>query len=212
MLLASCSYEKAKSFRNKLVLVTDKDVKKPEEVQLNIITDTPDEVLKNGLGVAKCLTSSVNPSFCPDNLKGNVFHEVLYEDYNGVTEVNGVVCLVRLPEGFCDMRKLCEMSSVNEQYDDVEHKVRFIGGNLLEIPGVGIGRYNKGKEKMSSVFNGVYDFFKEVSLDEIKVQEVMSKVRSVNKVGSKPKSVASNSKTKKKETFAKFFGGTEGGF
>lgn len=216
MLLASCSYEDAKKYRNKLVLVGSEETKKAEEVLLNIVTDNPDEVLEKGLGGAKCLTSSVNPKSCPKNLWGNVFHLVPYEEFDGVSEVEGVVCLVELPEGFCDMQKIVDISLCNEGYSDVEHKVRFIGGNLLEIPGVGIGRYDKGKEKMSAVFNGIYDIFREVKLEDIEVREIMSKVRAVTKKstnsGSKTKSVVSNSKSKKKDSFAKLFGGSNGGF
>lgn len=213
MILASCSYEDSKKYHNKLVLVSEKESKKPEEVYLNIVTDSPDEVLKSGIGSAKCITSSVRPSLCPENLKGNVFHVIPYEDFTGVDEVDGVVCLVKFPEGFCDMRKVEEVCQQGLDYEDVEAKVRVTGGNFLEIPGLAIGRYNKGKEKMSAVFNGVYDMFQEVPLDSIEVKEVMSKVRSVSSSG-KPKksSSSSSSKAKKAETFAKFFGGSDGGF
>lgn len=204
MLLASCDIEDAKKYRNKLVLISEKETKKPEEVWLNILTDEPDDVLKQGIGSAKCVTSSTKPTSCPKDLWGNVFHEVKYEDYKGVDEVDGVVCLVRLPEGFCDMRKAEELCKVNKDYTDVEAKVRLIGGNLLEIPSVAIGRYNKGKEKMSAVFNGVYDIFKELHLEDIEVKEVMSKVRSSSSGKSSPK--ASKSKLKKAESLSKFFG------
>lgn len=222
MLLASCSYEESKKYRNKLVLVSD-DVdtgkgkkKKAEEVLLNIVTDTPDEILKSGIGSAKCVTTRVKPTICPENLKGNVFYEVDYDRFTGVDcDVEGVVTLVRLPDGFCDMRKAEELMLGNEAYDDVEAKVRVIGGNLLEIPGVHIGRYDKGKEKMSSVFNGIYDIFKEVTLSDIKVQEVMPKFRSKSSNGSRPKASGvkkPNSRSRKSESFAKFFGDTESEF
>lgn len=213
MLLASCSYDEAKRYHNKLVLVSDKETKKQEEVQLNIITDNPDEVLGEKLNkVVKCVTSRFMPSSCPENLYGSVFHEVDLKDYEGVEETEGVVCLIRLPDGFCDMRRLLEISSINSNYSDVEAKVRFIGGNLLEIPSIHIGRYDSGKEKMSAVFNKVYDIFKEVSLEDIKVQEVMSKVRPTNKSKSSGGIKSASSKTKKAESFSKLFGGLSGGF
>lgn len=214
MILASCSYEDSKKYHNKLVLVTEKESKKPEEVHLNIVTDDPDMVLKSGVGTAKCVTSKVRPTVCPDNMKGNVFHEIPYEEFTGVSEVDGVVCLVRFPEGFCDMRKVEEICQQGQDYDDVEAKVRVTGGNFLEISGVSIGRYNKGKEKMSAVFNGIYDMFAELPLDSIEVKEVMSKVRSVSSSSKSKKSSSgsSNSKAKKAETFAKFFGDSDGGF
>lgn len=215
MFLASCSFEESKKYKNKLVLV-EENVKKPKEVFLNIVTDNPDEVLEEGIGRARCVTSTVRPSFCPDEYWGKVFHEVPLEEFEGVDEEEGVICLVRLPEGFCDMRKAYELCSENDEYDDVSAKVRVIGGNLLGIPGVSIGRFDDGKEKMSSVYNGVYDFFTEVRLGDIKVSEVMSKVRSVKQPkSSKPKSTAPkkpNPKAKKKETLSKFFGDCEGGF
>ena len=104
-----------------------------------------------------------------------------------------------LPEGYCDMREVYNLSI---KYP----RLRFTGGNLLEIPGIKIGRYDKGKEKMSAVFNGVYDMFTEVELADIEVQRVLSKAKSrSSSSGSSKKSVAT--KSKKTETFSKFFGG-----
>lgn len=209
MLLASCSLEDAKKYRNKLVVASD-DSKKPIEVILNVVTDTPDDALKEGIGSAKYLTSTVRPTICPESMKGRVFHEIPLEDFTGVDEVDGVVCLVRLPVGFCDMRRVYDVCSTGDEYTDVEAKVRVIGGNLLEIPGVHIGRSDKGKEKMSAVFNGTYDMFDEVSLDDISVKEVLSKIRT----GSTKKQGGGtpNAKAKKVETFTKFFGSIDNGF
>lgn len=215
MLLASCSYDEAKKYRNKLVLVPEdeKSKKKAEEVVLNIVTDNPDEVIRGGIGsYIRCITSRNMPNSCPKELWGNVFHEVQLEEFTGVSEPDGVVCLIRLPDGFDDMRKVDEISAINKNYDDVEAKVRFIGGNLLEIPGVHIGRYDKGKEKMPAVYNGIYDIFREVDLRDIKVQEVMSKVRKGGKPSSSSSNKVSQSKAKKAEAFARFFGGSGSGF
>jgi len=209
MLLASCSYEESKKYNSKIVLVSDEESsKKPIEVLLNIVTSEPDEVLKAGIGVAKCITTDVSPKSCPSSFSENVFRIYNYGDdlSNTENEVEGVVPLLVLPDGFSNMR---EVDSIMKEYP----RVRITGGNLLEIPGFRIGRYDKGKEKMSSVFNGVYDIFKEVDLSEIKVQRVMSKVRSKSpsKGGSSaPKKSAS--KSKKAETFAKFFGGGNNAF
>lgn len=212
MILASCSCEESKKYKNKLVVVSE-DNKKPEEVILNIVTDTPDEVLFKGIGKAKCVTTRVRPSICPKELWGNVFHEVPLSEFNGIDEVDGVICLVRLPDGFSDMREAYNLCLSNGDYEDVTSKVRLIGGNLLEIPGVSIGRYDDGKEKMASVFNGVYDFFTEAQLSDIDVREVMSKVRSVGNKSSEKSTIKKPSvKSKKKETFAKFFGDCNGGF
>lgn len=205
MLLASCSYEEARKYNCKIVLVSDEESsKKPEEILLNIVTDDVEDVYSGGIGVAKCITTSVSPSRCPSDLHGNVFRLYNYgEDLSPMAnEVKGVVPLVVLPDGFSDMR---EVMVIMNKYPNA----RVTGGNLLEIPGIRIGRYDKGKEKMSAVFNGVYDIFKEVELADIKVQRVMSKVKSKSSSKSSSSSGGTKkpaSKSKKTETFAKFFG------
>lgn len=211
MLLASCSYEESKKYNSKIVLSSeDENSKKAEEVLLNIVTDNPNEIIVGGIGVAKCVTTRVSPTFCPVELHGNVFRLYeLGEDLDGVLEeVEGVVPMLVLPEGYSDMR---ELYSISIKYPNL----RVTGGNLLEIPGLKIGRYDKGKEKMSSVFNGVYDIFQEVKLEDIEVQKVMSKVRSKSPKakssgGSKTKKVSS--KDRQAETFLKFFGTADNPF
>lgn len=205
MLLASCSYEESKKYNSKIVLASEEEnSKKAEEVLLNIVTDNPNEVIIDGIGVAKCVTTRVSPTFCPVELHGNVFRLYeLGEDLEGVlSEVEGVVPMLVLPEGYSDMREVCNISA---KYPNL----RITGGNLLEIPGLKIGRYDKGKEKMSAVFNGVYDIFQEVRLEDIEVQKVMSKVRSKSSKASSSSGSSSKkapSKGKKAEAFMKFFG------
>lgn len=204
MYLAECSYEDAIKYRGRLVTVPNEEGEKPINVLLNIVTDNPDEVLSNGVGIAKCVTTKVKPTVCPEKMKGNVFYEVAYEDFNGVDELpDGVVVLVRLPEDFCDMRKAEEICLGNEAYDDVDAKVRLVGGNLLEISTVAIGRYNEGKEKMSAVFNGVYDIFKEVKLSDLEVKQISAK-KSGNG-NSSPKKPSNSSK--KAKVLGKIFSG-----
>lgn len=202
MILASCSYEEAKKYNCKLVLVSEEESKKkPEEVVLNIVTDNPNEVFVGGKGVARCVTTTVSPNFCPNELKDNIFRLYNLGDNleEAENEIEGVVPMLVLPEGYCDMREVYNLSI---KYP----RLRFTGGNLLEIPGIKIGRYDKGKEKMSAVFNGVYDMFTEVELADIEVQRVLSKAKSrSSSSGSSKKSVAT--KSKKTETFSKFFGG-----
>lgn len=202
MLLASCTLDDAKRYHGKLVFNGDTG-KKKDDVMLNIVTDDPDDILKCFPSSAKCLTTRVRPSFCPKDLYGNVFHEVSLEEYSGVDEVEGVVCLVRLPDGFCDMRKVESIVANGEGYNDVEAKVRVIGGNLLEIPGIHIGRYDSGKEKLSSVFNGVYDIFEEVSLKDIDVTEILSKVKS--KASKVVRGTGIKKVNKKQVAFSKLF-------
>lgn len=208
MLLASCSYLESKNYKGKLVLVNndDESSKKSEEVLLNIVTDTPNEVIIGGLGIAKCVTTRVSPTYCPDEMKGDIFRLYnLGEDLSGVmNEVDGVVPLLVLPDGYNDMREIWNLAEKHP-------KLRFIGGNLLGIPGLKIGRYDKGKEKMSSVFNKIYDIFTEVRLEDIEVKSVLSKAkaRSSSSKSSSKKSVPKNRKT---ETFSKLFGGEEAEF
>lgn len=227
MLLANCFFSEALKYRNKLVVVSkEEEKKKPEEVWLNILVEDEineegllEEVYSKGLGAAKCITVvSHSPKRCPDNFKGKVYRFYKYlEDYeeakenlksiydfsNIINEVEGVIPLISLPDGFCDMRFVYNLS---KKYPTA----RFTGGNLLEIPGIKIGRFDKGKEKMSAVYNGVYDICKEVCLGDIEVREVMAKVRTKSSVsGSRVKKTApkkANSKAKKVETFTKFFG------
>lgn len=209
MVLASCSFEDSKKYRNKLVI--DDGSKKQEEVLLNIVTDDPDSVLKEGLGSAKCLTTSVRPNYCPKDAFGNVFHEIPLDEFKGVYEEDGVVCLVRLPDGFSDMRKAEEICMNSEGFEDVEHKVRVIGGNLLEIPGIFIGRYDTGKEKMSAVFNGVYDIFREVDLCELSVKEVFGKLHGKSR-SSQGKSKKLTPRVKVRASLESLFGTEEDDF
>ena len=205
MLLANCSYEESRKYNCKIVLASeDESNKKPEEVLLNIVTDDVEEVYSSGIGVAKCITTTTSPSRCPLDYHVKVFRVYNYsiDDLSLIEkEVKGVVPLIVLPEGFCDMREVLELM---QKYPTA----RVTGGNLLEIPGVRIGRYDNGKEKMSAVFNGVYDIFKEVDLDSIKVHRVMSKAKSKSGKSSKSSSGTKKSapKSKKIESFTKFFG------
>ena len=224
MLLASCSCDDALKYRNKLVLVSNEDKKKPEEVWLNIFVEDNmglEEVFMKGMGVAKCITTVSSPErdSIPEKFRDKVFRIYRYKnDYGNMVgdhddfslideEKNGVIPLIVLPDGFCDMKYVYNLSLKYPQ-------ARFMGGNLLEIPGLKIGRFDDGKEKMSAVFNGVYDVFREVSFDDIKVQEVMSKVRSKSSNGSRPKSSVKRvtPKAKKSEAFSRFFGGEENEF
>lgn len=206
MILASCSYIECKTYSGKLVLkqddITNNSSKKPKnvEVLLNIVDDDIENIIKNGIGVAKCVTTRVSPSSCPDSLKGKIFREYVYgDDLSLVNELpDGVIPLLRLPKGFSDMR---EVSSLMTSYP----KLRVYGGNLLEIPGFRIGRYDEGKDKMSSVFNGSYDVFREVPLSSIEVVRVFPKAKKSSK--SKSSSPKVNNVSKKSETFSKLFEG-----
>lgn len=206
MLLASCSYLESRKYNCKLVLdIEGSTSKKQEEVLLNIETDDVEEIYLGGMGVAKCITTTNSPSRCPIDFHGNVFRLYNYgDDLQGIeNEVQGVVPLVVFPDGFSDMRTVM---SIVEKYPNA----RVTGGNLLEIPGIRIGRYDEGKEKMPAVFNGVYDAFKEVELADISIRRIVSKAKSTSSSrrssssGSDKKKVTA--KSKKSKTFSKFFG------
>ena len=56
--------------------------------------------------------------------------------------------------------------------------VRFIGGRLLALNGISIGRFDEGKSKMSVNYSDVYDNFLEVKLSEIdNLKEIVKKSR-----------------------------------
>ena len=101
--------------------------------------------------------------------------------------------------------------------------VRFIGGNLLGVEGVRIGRYDEGKDKCSPVFKDIYDNFVEVDLEDLdNLQEIVKKTRKKaesqikEKTKKKSKSAKAKSSTpkekkvpKRKEAFSKLFSTNE---
>lgn len=66
-------YRKPYNYKGKLFVESDGDKVKSEEVLLNIITDEPDEVLKNGVGGLLSVFLA-RKLFCPSDLHGHVFH------------------------------------------------------------------------------------------------------------------------------------------
>ena len=158
------------------------------------------------------------------DLNGNCFKEITLDDVDNLSFApSNTLC--RLPDGFSDMKRV----------DDIRRKlngIRFIGGNLLELPDLKIGRYDEGKEKLGSVFNGIYDTFLEVRAEdidnleeikgnlnpymlndilEIKVKTSKKKVvnRSINsgEKKEKPKKVKAAA-----QSFGSLFGGEDVGF
>ena len=203
-------------YRGKLVLVSEDEKAKAEEVYLNIdlrgshdLDSALIEVSKLPSSCIKCLTISESVSSVPSNLKGRVFRVYKYNSLEGSTLSNpeGVIPLIELPDGFCDMR---EVYAIAMKHDGV----RFIGGNLLEIPGINIGRFDDGKDKMSAVYNGVYDIFREVDFSSIEVKEVLPKTKSsgtIKRSSAKKSSTVSKKstpKSRKSESFSKLFGGS----
>lgn len=179
-ILASCSYEESLKFDGKLV-IDGEDGSKPDKVSLNVIVENGDLSLINKLKpCVKCITYKGNVDFTgiAEDCK-NVFYEMPLSEVvdkegsfkDSIVYPNGVTTLVRLPDDYSNMKLV---KSLCNSYPTV----RVIGGNLLNIEGVHIGRYEVGKDKGSPVYNGVYDQFLEIPLSEIgNLKEVVKKAR-----------------------------------
>lgn len=213
MILASCSLNEAE--QNDGTLLVGK-----EKVLLNIEVSMSDllrafNVLLRNKNV-KCITitdwclGKVNlPSEVPEGKA--VFAR---SDYPNVCDVGSSVVkpLVVLHNEFYNMKELVDLQ---KGYPNIE--VHFLGGKLLEIPGIHIGRFDTGKEKMSAYFNGVYDCFLEMRLSEIDdIEVVRSKLnkRSLNDLldisdsyEPKQKKEKKVQSSKLKGSFSNLFGG-----
>lgn len=194
--LASCSLEESQQYTGKLVIPAE-DGGKPGKVMLNIVAPNGGRDLLKALGGnVKCITYTGEmvgfdeESF--EDVPQGVFHEVSLEEYEGgyAPQYTGVTTLIRLPDGYCDIRNLYNICT--ERKD-----VRVIGGNLLGVEGLRIGRFDGGKEKLAPVFSGVYDSFIEVCLDEL--GDVTELVRKAKK---KMKSSGEEKPKKRKEKSA----------
>lgn len=218
-LLASCSLAKSKEFSGKLVLPNE-DKKTPDKVLLNIVVDDGNTRVFQELDGKEFVTfKDIPTTFCPSSFEGRVFNEYSLEDLtqNKVKPVNGVVSLISLPKGYSDMLKLKKLS-------DMYPGIRFIGGKLLGVEGVNIGRLDLGKEKMSPVFEDIYDTFVEVDLDDLSgLQEIVKKTRKraegvgKTKTSKKSRKAGSGEKKEKKipkrvEAFNKLFSEEEVAF
>lgn len=176
MILAGCSIEEALNYNGKMS-VDD------EKVYLNIKTSKDD--IKKAFTVAlenrqvKAITvegvrgGDVDSlPEVPEKLVGMVF---ICEDIADIKEKNGYEVLVQLENSYCDMLSLYKLSRMHPS-------VHYIGGKLLEIPGIHIGRFDKGKEKLSSYFDGIYDYFVEAELSELSnIDLIRSRVGKHNK-------------------------------
>lgn len=176
-LLAGCSLEKSKEFTGNLVLPNE-DKKNPDKVLLNIVVnDGNTDVFKHLSGKEHCITFVGEPtSFCPTELEGKVFNEVSLDEIinnEGTypSEVKGVTTLIRVPDDYHDMRFLREVCTKFPT-------ARIIGGNLLGIDGVRIGRYESTKKNIPVVYKDIYDDFVEVNLEDLNgLQEIVKKTR-----------------------------------
>ena len=203
ILLASCTAEQCRNFNGKLV-IPNEDSGKPDKVLLNVNLEAGEEIPSN----AYCVTYKGKVG---EVLEGKTFLEVPLDSVDSSEPVEGVVTLVRVPSGYCEMRKLYELCCKRSD-------VRVIGGNLLGIDGVRIGRFDEGKDKMSPVFCDVYDKFVEVDLGDLEgLQEIVKKTRKKVESSDKEKSKCKSSKPKSKSVskkkssvvaFSRLFGGS----
>lgn len=227
-LLASCSLEQAKNFNGKLV-IPNEDEKKPDKVFLNVIYNDGDgsiddfftSISKLNKSMVRCVSfPSEEAGFeVPEEWKNRVF---IYTDVDTLSDPNypesdGVVSLVRLGDDFPRESKLNlrDLVSICKEHTSV----RFIGGSLLGVEELRVGRFNEGKDKMSPVFKDIYDSFVEVSLDDLDgLKEIISKTRrkaeSTNSTkGTKAKVRSKQPKerksSKRAEAAMKLFGGME---
>lgn len=187
LIVASCSLSEAVEVNGKLVTV-DEEGNKSDRVLLNVKisesdTDVPEMLKKIPKGTVKFFTVDSDITVDTDL---PVFRSYTLEDAleNGMK--TDYIPLVSVGDDFpnanVNMRTLYELS--------LSHPgVRFIGGRLLALNGISIGRFNEGKSKMSVNYSDVYDNFLEVKLSEIgNLKEIVKKSRKKLKdVEDKPK-------------------------
>lgn len=194
-LLANCSLERSKTFNGKLS-VEDEDGK-DIRVSLNVVVDkeSEDEIFSGLSGIEKCVTFVGNKATrCPKGLEGKVFNEYSLDTYLDKKDVDGVVNLLRVPNGFCDMKTLKGICVADSS-------IRVIGGKLLNIEGVRIGRFDSTKPV---VCDGVYDTFIEADIDDLNgIKEKVKKAKSSEVKEKKSHSSKSSKGTVEKKTSKK---------
>ena len=195
-ILASCSYEESTAYDGKL-LVGDSD--KPDKLSLNIVSNDGNTSILSKLPLSvRCVTYIGDVNFEGISIpKNKVFVEYTQETLPEVINLpEDVVPLLRVDNSFSDMRvlkKLCEKHS----------SLRIIGGNLLNIEGVRIGRYSNGKDK--SDLNNIKNIVKKVR----RRSDPESSVKSAKNAKSK-KAVTKKSDIAK--SFSSLFSGGEEDF
>lgn len=201
-LLASCSLERSKTFNGKLS-VTDENGK-DIRVSLNVVVgdESESEVFSILKGGEKCVTfaGSTKATSCPMGYEGKVFNEYTLEDVSAIKDTKGIVNLVRLPDDYCNMQELKTLCEGNPS-------IRVIGGKLLNIEGVRIGRFDSNKPVVCC---GVYDTFIESDIDDLDgIKEKIKKVKvsEVKEKKAKEKVPAEKKTSKKVEAFKNMFGG-----
>ena len=209
-ILAGCSISESMGFSGRLTLPGEG--KSTNKVYLNVeVRESSLEGFESLSDNVRCISfyNDFRVSVCPAGWEGNVFNIYSIEEAldGGINPVEGVIDLVELPNGYCDMRTLAGLCT---RYPSV----RVVGGNLLAVEGVRIGRYERGKERMSPVFDCVYDTFVETSLNDLsgieeKVRKAKSSISSLEKKGGKKKSNDAPKVSKRVKAFSDMFGEDE---
>lgn len=190
--LASCSIDESKNYSGKLVIPSE-DGSKPDTVVLNILAEDGTDVFKELSGSEKCVTCKKSPPYCPTELVGKLFVEYTLDSFDeDLYEEMGVIPLIVLEKDFCNMKTLFDINKVRTD-------VRFIGGNLLVMEGVNLGRFESNPSKNSVVLSGMYDSFAEIQLCDLDNLEVISSKRKNSKVAKALEAVEKSKKKGKKE-------------
>lgn len=224
-LLASCSLEQARGFNGKLV-IPNEDSKRPDKVYLNVEYSESDGSAEQFLervseldkSLVKCVSFPEEYAgvLVSEDWKGRVFvYTTLDTVVQGVNypESDGVISLIRLDEDYPSEKyisTLRDLARVCENHPNV----RFVGGNLLGVEGLRIGRFDNGKDKMSPVFKDIYDTFVEVRLDDLEgLTEIVKKTRKKAESGEggkkKPRVAKAKKPKRQVEAFMTLFGEEE---
>lgn len=192
-ILASCTLEESKQYNGKLVIQDDDS--KPIKVKLNILSK--DGIDKSELyeNVKSVTYLGTFPKF--ERKEGvSYFTELSLEDVrSGFSETEGITPILRLPDGFSQLKELVG-------YCSIYPTLRVLGGNLLAVEGLRVGRYEEENKKVYPIYNGIYDNFVEMNLADIDnvteiVKKAKSKMLSDEKKEKKKKSSSSKSGEKK---------------
>ena len=215
-IIARCSLEEAKKYNGKLIIPTEEG-KKPINVGLNL--EVTGAELKEAMGmVSEFITvNGEHPEVeIPEKMRGKVFRKVtLAECEEEITCPEGVVPLLEVRDGYADMRTLISACEKNKN-------LRVIGGKLLGIEGINIGRFDieDRNKKLGIYYDGMYDLFKEVELSDLdNLTEIVKKsVEKLKKTtddtekkskNRKPKKAGSGSKQRRKEAMGTLFATVE---
>ena len=217
IVVAGCSLSEAVGVNGRLVTV-DEEGNKSDKVLLNVEikeddTDVPEKVAQIPKSSIKCFTVFGSGRVVSDLPVFRVY--TLEEALESIdTEYIPLVKLSNdFPNETYNMRTLYELSV---KYP----KVRFIGGRVLGIMGIQVGRFDDGKSKMSVNFSDVYDNFVEVRLSELSnLKEITKKSRKkLEDTEEKPKKKKAarvlkehkpSKATKRAEAFSNLFAGVE---